>query len=465
MNSSSGPKAMRTRAWFAPLVIFFAAFVALASLSGSRIKQASAENHFVYLADSYLHGTTEMLVPPPHGNDWATVETIELRNGDTYRGFWWDRGEREFWATTGEFYRFDSGELRGMRTGRQHYVSFPPGPAVLMVPGVLVFGMAFNDVLFTVLFGAFNVVLFYLILRMLVRTGRSALSEGDRLWLTLMFGLGTAHGWCAVLGTVWFTALVMGVTFTQLYILFATDARRPFFAGLALGCAFACRTPLLFSVVYFAVFLFFPGGKLRRDWGLKLIRDGLVFGSAPLVIGLLLMWQNYVRFDHLSEFGHSYLAAGQIDRIKEFGLFNVHFVSRNLTALFALVPKFMPHAPWVQVSQHGLAIWFTTPPLLAFFWSRYRTAENDRALRWAAFAALCAIAVPHIFYQNTGWVQFGYRFSMDYLPYLLILLAVGRDRLGWLFKFGILLGVGINAFGAVTFGRMGQYYAGWILEE
>jgi hypothetical protein len=218
-------------------------------------------------------------------------------------------------------------------------------------------------------------------------------------------------------------------------------------------------------VAYFAVFFFFPGGRLRRDWGWKMWRDGLVFGSAPLVMGLLMMWQNEVRFDSMSEFGHRYLSAGQIDRIKEYGLFNVHFVSRNLTALFALVPKFLPQAPWVQISQHGLAIWFTTPVLLAFFVAQYRRTATDRVLQFACLLSLAVIAIPHIFYQNTGWIQFGYRFSMDYLAYLIILLALGRDRLGWLFKVGILASIGVNAFGAVTFGRMGQYYASWMLEE
>jgi hypothetical protein len=465
MNDTPATPVGAALPWRMLLLLFVAGLLSLGILSGRRLWQASEDNHFVYLADSYLHGTVEMRVPPPHGNDWATVETIELRNGDRYRGFWWNRAEREFWATTDEFYRFEADELRGHTTTRQHYVSFPPGPAVLMLPGVVIWGMKFNDVLFTVLFGALNFPLFYLVLRMLVQTGRSSLSEGDRLWLTLLFGLGTAHGWCAVLGTVWFTALVMGVTFTLLYVLFATDMRRPFLAGLALGAAFSCRTPLLFSVAYFAVFFFFPGGRLRRDWGWKMWRDGLVFGSAPLVMGLLMMWQNEVRFDSMSEFGHRYLSAGQIDRIKEYGLFNVHFVSRNLTALFALVPKFLPHAPWVQISQHGLAIWFTTPVLLAFFVAQYRRTATDRVLQFACLLSLAVIAIPHIFYQNTGWIQFGYRFSMDYLAYLIILLALGRDRLGWLFKVGILASIGVNAFGAVTFGRMGQYYASWMLEE
>jgi len=39
-----------------------------------------------------------------------------------------------------------------------------------------------------------------------------------------------------------------------------------------------------------------------------------------------------------------------------------------------------------------------------------------------------AIAVPHLLYVNTGWVQFGARFALDETPLLLVaaLLAVRR---------------------------------------
>jgi hypothetical protein len=95
----------------------------------------------------------------------------------------------------------------------------------------------------------------------------------------------------------------------------------------------------------------------------------------------------------------------------------------------------------------------------------YRNTRHDRINQLAHLGAMASIAVPHIFYQNTGWIQFGYRFSMDYLVYLIVLLALGRDRIGWMFKVAIIVGILINAFGAITFGQMNQFYASWILEE
>jgi hypothetical protein len=448
----------------APLLIFLFSFVVLSLFSGDRFWRASPDNHFVYLADSMLHGTLEVRGNPPHGNDWASIDTLTLRSGETMRGMWWDRSEGKFLTTTGEFFDLSPLEMRGMQQDRTYYVSFPPTPSLLMMPGVLLWGMSFNDVIFTIFFASLNVSLFWLLLRDLYERGRIRLLSTDRLWLTAMFGFGTAHLWCSVQGAVWFTALVVGVTFTLLYMRAAIDARAPFWAGIFLGIAFAARTPLLYSVLFFAAFFFFPDGRLRRDWGARFWVDGIKFAIGPLVVGLLLLWMNAVRFDDPGEFGHRYLAAGQIDRIKEYGLFNVHFLGRNLLAALALVPQFLPREPYVQISQHGMALWFSTPAFLYFLTPRSPGERIDRVWLYIFALTLASIALPHIFYQNTGWVQFGYRFSMDYLPYLVILLAFGRDRLSAFFKALIVLGFAVNAFGAITFGRMAQFYGDWWIE-
>ena len=68
------------------------------------------------------------------------------------------------------------------------------------------------------------------------------------------------------------------------------------------------------------------------------------------------------------------------------------------------------------------------------------------------------VAVPDLFYQNSGWVQFGYRFSLDYLVFLILLLAVGGRPLTRTFKALALVGFAINLFGAITFYWAGQFY-------
>ncbi|MEO7096423.1 MAG: hypothetical protein ABI175_24400, partial [Polyangiales bacterium] len=52
----------------------------------------------------------------------------------------------------------------------------------------------------------------------------------------------------------------------------------------------------------------------------------------------------------------------------------------------------------------------------------------------------------------------GYRFSLDYMVFLIMLLAVGGRPLKNVAKTLIVLGIVINLFGAITFHRKWQYY-------
>jgi len=71
---------------------------------------------------------------------------------------------------------------------------------------------------------------------------------------------------------------------------------------------------------------------------------------------------------------------------------------------------------------------------------------------------VAAVALPSLLYQNSGWLQFGYRFALDYMVLLVLLLAIGGRPLGRVGKTLIAIGIAINLFGAVTFARHNQFY-------
>ena len=82
-----------------------------------------------------------------------------------------------------------------------------------------------------------------------------------------------------------------------------------------------------------------------------------------------------------------------------------------------------------------------------------------RSKRSATGPAIGPIAMD-LMYQNSGWRQFGYRFSNDYAPLLFLLLAIGGRPFGWLFKSAAAWALAWNLFGAVSFDREGydRYY-------
>jgi hypothetical protein len=69
------------------------------------------------------------------------------------------------------------------------------------------------------------------------------------------------------------------------------------------------------------------------------------------------------------------------------------------------------------------------------------------------------VALMDLLYQNSGWVQFGYRFATDYLVVLIVLIAMGGRKLrGPGFVAAMIFAIAVNLFGAITFDRASRFY-------
>lgn len=459
-----------------PILIYLICLGGYLGASGTRLKRHSGDNHYVYLAQGLLEGRLALKGNPPHQNDWALLYTLELKDGRTVRGAYLRTGGQHiFKTTTGERLHIPPQQVKRRR--HTYYVSFPWFPAILMLPFVAIWGLKFNDVIFNVVVGAFNPVLVFWLLQRLVKLGYSERSLSENLWLTGMFAFGTVHFYSTVIGQVWYTAHVVGVALTALYALAALEGRHLYLAGLCLGLGFVTRTPIPFSVGLVA------GEVLRRhllppaadapapdphrrpplfQWiaalwprvQLKPAFVDMLKVALPIVlVAGVAMVLNSMRFDNPAEFGHTYLNVKWAERIQRWGLFNYHFLSRNLAVMLFMLPRFSAKAPHIKISWHGVGLPVTTPLFCYLLWPRRRSPLAP----WLLAAVLGPMLI-HLLYQNSGWVQFGYRFSLDYAVYLVALLALGGHRIGLFAKALILFGVGVNTFGAITFGRMWQYY-------
>jgi hypothetical protein len=391
------------------LILFAAALAAYALSSDGLLAHQSLAPHFVYQADAFLHGQLSLTVPqPPNLNDWVLQD-----------GRW--------------------------------YVSFPPFPALVMLPFVAVFGLTFNDVAFTLFFSAANVALLYRLLRRL----QPERAEWEHVTFALIYGFSTLAWSCGIRGEVWFTAETMGVTLTLLYLHASLGARHPVLAGLAVGCATITRTPLLFSAVFFLCEALSPdapiGWRTFRDpqrWRAALPRL-VPYAAAIAAVGIPMAWMNYARFGSLTEFGHSHLYANRVNpQIRKYGLFHYAFLERNLHDAFTRLPEIRFDPLKVGFNGEGMSLFVTTP---LFFWLLW-PKERPRLHR-TLWLTTALVAVPGFFYQNSGYFQFGFRFSLDYTPYLILLLALGARRFTGLFWAAALAGVAVNAWGAAVFNR------------
>ncbi len=439
----------RWRTWRIPLVLFVVGLIVFSLTAYDRMRRQSTDPHFVYLADAWLHGKLAITDPPPaKGDDWAKVETVELDDGTTVRG--------RRMHTRRTFHIAGGGEIDVSRVKRTvdttHYVSFPPFPAVLMLPQTAIHGRVANDVFTTVLIAALVLPLMLIVLRRLRDEGLSDRTDAEHYWLVAAFAFGTVFYFSAVQGRVWFTAHVVGVALALAYLWCVIGARHPILAGICLGCATMTRVPMAFMFPLFAfeAWRVCGGREHLREW----IELCAKFAAPVVVIAIIAMIHNYVRFHEPLEFGHSYLYVRQQAQIETIGMFSQQYLSRNLAVALALLPEFGAQGrPFATISGHGLAIWFTTPLVLLVLWPRTKNAWHRPVL-----ITLAAVALPSLMYQNSGWIQFGCRFSLDYMPLLFVLLAIGGRPLRAVAKALIVFGIIVNLFGAVTFARKWEYY-------
>ena len=434
-------------------VVFAATYLGTA---GGRLVGHSPYNHYVYLADGWMHGRLSLPGQPPNENDWAKVDVLKLRDGRELRGIYGSRTGGpvdRFYPLRGTPETVLAGDIVSRSSIR--YVSFPPFPAVLMTPFVAVWGLSFNDVLFNGLWAGLNPMLLFLLLRHLRARGLSRRTEVDDLWLTAMFGVGTVYYFCSVVGQVWFTAQIVAVTLSIGYLWAALGAQRPMLAGLFVALGFATRPPWLVIPLFICEAVRSVGGwgALRTGAAWRaLVKPMLRFSLPIAVVGIILCVLNAARFGSPFEFGHKFLAVQWQERMFRFGLFNYHFLSRNLAAALILLPRLMTHYPYVKISQHGMSMLVTSPTLA---YSVLPQAPNP--LRRALWLTLLATALPSLLYHSSGFVQLGYRYSLDYLIYFLVLLAISSRPLTKLFKGLVLWSFIVNLFLAIVFDRYMQF--------
>lgn len=410
-EADAGEREASRRRWIALGIYALVSAACFLMVAPERLRAHTPANHFALLADAWLHGRLDLGGPPPA------------------------------YAGNNDFAFF----------GGKHFVSFPPFPALLLVPIVKLAGGAdrVKDGQFFLWFAGIAPAFLFLALEKLRASGRSERSLFENAALGVLFALGTVYWFTAVQGTVWFAAHVVGAALACLYLWAAIDGERPVLAGVCLALGFATRTPLGFAFPLYA----YEAWRRRdaetergREVSLAWLWGGFAAPCA-LVLGLLL-WHNAARFGDPFEFGHRYLSILWRPRIEKWGLFSYHYLGRNLGVVLTSLPYTGGSAAPVQVNAHGLALWVTTPIYAWAIWPK-RTPP----VFWVLALAAAGVAAPSLFYQNTGWVQFGYRFSNDFAPFLFAMIAVGGRRMGAPFWALAAWGVAVNGFGAATFDR------------
>ena len=332
------------------------------------------------------------------------------------------------------------------------YVPFAPFPAIVFMPLAAVFSPQTLDQWQTGInatLAAIDVGLCW------VLTGRLGVQRlRDRFFLVLLFGFSTVIWWVTTRGGVWHTGEIIATMLTFGCLIELWGRRRPALIGLLAGAAFLTRAPLAFALPFYALLLLERDGvegprvddaRLGPPGSTLPVRDWLVLGLAFGLSVAFFFWYNFVRFGSPLESGYGLATLPQfLERQRELGLFSLQHVPMNLDYFLFHMPARIADPPFFRPDGLGFSIFITSPGLLLAFF-----APRTRRSAWLAGAAI-AVLIPTLLYYGGGWVQYGYRYFLDSIPFVIALCALAVAKAGslsWFWRIVILLGVAVNLGG------------------
>lgn len=354
----------------------------------------------------------------------------------------------------------------------KHYIIYPPFPAIALMPFVAIWGLQTSDVLFTAVVAALGVSFLYLMFEQARANGLTTRPWLHHALMTLLLFFGSIYWWLSLGGSVWFTAQILCVVST-LIGLFLGLRRKYFAASLLLMCAFFSRPTAIFGFIFLLALAWDDAGldphlarfltapmRALRERSLRAIELAAIPWRrlAPVLATIALLFalygvHNALIFGSPFETGYDILMRQRYPQI-HYGQFSWRYVPANIIANFFNFPIVKFSGPWdlrptidMTNGDMSISVFLTTPLFLLLFWKN----RTRSVLRGALWLTIIFVVIEVLFFNASGWAQFGARYLFDGYPYAFLLLALNDTPFDWRFVALGLLGVGINMLGAIAF--------------
>lgn len=324
----------------------------------------------------------------------------------------------------------------------KYYLPYPPAPAALLVPFVWALGKI-NCVLIAVLLSCLNILLLSSLFNKL------DIKENLIPWLICGFIFGTGY-WFVLLTShhVYGFAEVVSVTAVLLFLNEMIGKKRSMLMGLFLGIAFLSRQfTIILSLFAIAYFIYFYIIVPQRGNSRIFLKKTVLFLAVTGCSVVIYCIYNFVRFGYPFDSGYRYINFLGVlnERVDQYGVFSVHYVLYNLYNY--LLKGFNIEFTGKGLLQirgmdlFGSALLIASPFLITAFRSGW-----NKFLRIFAWITVGIIFTGLLFYHNNGEEQVNAsRFTLDFLPLMFILTALGADKIpSWLFKAMVIYAIVIN---------------------
>jgi hypothetical protein len=278
--------------------------------------------------------------------------------------------------------------------GRNYYPDGPL-PAILMMPFAAL-GISAPIAL------AANLGVFYLCFLLARRFDYSPI---DSCWLALAFCFGTS-----MIGIMFTSAGIahsLTVLLQFLAIVEYEGKRRYPLIGLYIGSALLGHAPAGLNIIVFGLITVLRV-EMIREKAVKLISLGLPFA---VIVGLLALY-NYTRFDNPFESGYSYQINYRGIPFAELATWgNIPGPALSLANIPTNLQVFLFGLP--DFWGIGSSV-FILSPFAIYLLTLWRWDTTNTLIILNVLVVLTAV----LSFRSTGFQQVGYRFSLDFLPFI-----------------------------------------------
>ena len=247
------------------------------------------------------------------------------------------------------------------------------------------------------------------------------------------------------MGGAWQLALGFAMIGELGAIYFTVYDRRPLLAGLFFALAFGNRTEVLLTAPIFMFLLnrdlegrgdgvtrrrgeigpgaLSPLSPLRRVAASPYLRVAK-FCLAPFVLGMSTLVYNYIRFHSLTDFGYARIPGVLDEPWYNHGIFSYHYIPGQMWEMMLRPWETRQAFPYLVPNPFSSSILWSSPLILFAF----RSGSRDKVLKYASWVAVLGLCVVLWMHGNSGGWQFGYRYAMVCLPWLVVIMLESSPK-------------------------------------
>jgi len=167
------------------------------------------------------------------------------------------------------------------------------------------------------------------------------------------------------------------------------------------------------------------------------------FVAIPIALGVLTLVYNYARFSSIFDFGYARIPGVLDEPWYQHGIFSIRAIPLNAESMLIETWRRVDHFPYIVPTGFGGSIFLSCPFLIYLF----RIGARDATLKTLAWVSIAVLTFVLWLHGNPGGWQISYRYAMELLPWMFLILLESSPKRVSLTEVALLIAsIVINAY-------------------